>query len=293
MKIPKGLSSLHTHTLFCDGADDVETMCLAAFEKGLRAIGFSAHAPIFRATGIRTEWHLPDERLEEYISEVQSARDRWQGKLEVYLGLELDYIRGLRSALDRDIRALELDYIIGSVHYVVPPTGQPFTVDGTLEEIECGIREGFGGDGEALMHTYWDAVAEMIALGGFDILGHADIIKKKNHDNRWFNMKSEACQQRMAEIAAALGRSGLAAEINTGGLNRKRINETFPSLAFVKLFRENQVPLLISSDAHCAKDVDGHYETAWETLRAAGYTDQEIVCQNDTVLGRFSHIRPE
>jgi histidinol-phosphatase (PHP family) len=52
-------SSLHTHTVFCDGKDDVETMCRTAFEKGLAAIGFSAHAPIGK-TGIETDWNMKD-----------------------------------------------------------------------------------------------------------------------------------------------------------------------------------------------------------------------------------------
>jgi histidinol-phosphatase (PHP family) len=39
-------SCLHTHTDFCDGSGDVESFCRAAWEKGLTAIGFSAHAPL-------------------------------------------------------------------------------------------------------------------------------------------------------------------------------------------------------------------------------------------------------
>jgi histidinol-phosphatase (PHP family) len=266
------LSSLHTHTLFCDGSNDVETMCRSAFEKGLCAVGFSAHGPIDSKTGIKTNWHIPGERLDEYINEVRSARRRWEGKLAVYLGLELDYIKGLRSAKDRDIAALRLDYIIGSVHYIVPPNGSaPFTVDGPPEELERGVREGFGGDGEAMAQAYWDAVAEMIALGGFDILGHADLIKKNNQDGRWFNAASEACLRRGEETARAA--AGLVVEINTGGLNRRRVSETYPSLALLRLFREQQVPALITADAHKAGDLDGHYDLARQTLLQAGYRE--------------------
>jgi histidinol-phosphatase (PHP family) len=270
------LASIHTHTRFCDGADDVETMCRAAHAKGLEAIGFSAHAPLFRKTGIQTDWHLADERLAEYCAAVRSARSRWEGTLVVYLGLELDYIKGLRSALDADITALGLDYIIGSVHYVTPLRGPPFTVDGPAAELERGIREGFGGDGEAMMHAYWDAVAEMIALGGFDILGHADLVKKNNQDGRWFNRDSEDYRRRLTEIARAAGRAALVVEVNTGGLNRRRCNETYPSPLFLRLFRENRVPVTITADAHCAGDLDGNYEAARQTLLQAGYTEHVL-----------------
>jgi len=269
------LSSMHTHTLFCDGRDDVETMCRAAMEKGLSAIGFSAHGPVFKKTGLKTNWHLPDERLDAYIAEVLAARQRWRGKLAVYLGLELDYIKGLRSAMDSDIRALNLDYIIGSVHYLVPSNGaEPFTVDGPPDEFEKGLREGFGGDIEALLRSYWDAMEEMIALGGFDILGHADLVKVNIRDKSRLSAESETC--RHAEIARATARAGLTAEVNTGGLNRGRTQDVYPSLPFLRLFREQEVPAIITADAHCAADLDGHYDIARQTLLAAGYTEQVL-----------------
>jgi histidinol-phosphatase (PHP family) len=266
---------MHTHTVFCDGRDDVETMCRTAQAKGLSAVGFSAHGPVFKKTGLKTDWHLPDERLDAYIAEVLAARQRWQGKLAVFLGLELDYIKGLRSALDSDIRALDLDYIIGSVHYVVPPNGAgPFTVDGPPDEFEKGFREGFGGDMKALIHSYWDAMAEMINLGGFDILGHADLVKVNIPDWSRFSAESETC--RYAEIALAAACAGLTVEVNTGGLNRSRTHETYPSLHFLRLFREQGVPAIITADAHCAADLDGHYDIAMQTLLAAGYTEHEL-----------------
>jgi histidinol-phosphatase (PHP family) len=270
-------SSLHTHTFFCDGRDDVETMCRAAWEKGLAAIGFSAHGPVYRKTGFRSGWHLPDERLEEYTAAVRAARNHWEGRIPVYLGLEVDYIRGLTGPADRDIRDLGLDYIIASVHYIIPPgNAAPFTVDGSMEELEQGVREGFGGDGGAMMEAYWDAVQDMIAAGGFDILGHVDLVKKNNIQGRWFNPEGETYRRRAAETAAAAGRAGVVVELNTGGINRKKIAETYPSLPLLRLFRENQVPALITADAHRAEELDGNYQTALETLRIAGYTGHVI-----------------
>jgi histidinol-phosphatase (PHP family) len=274
-------TSLHTHTIFCDGEDDVETMCRSAREKGLVSIGFSAHAPVTAKTGIVSDWHLKDEKLGEYIASVKAARKRWQGKISVYLGLEVDYIKGLMGPADRDIQALGLDYIIASVHYLVPPNGlPPFTIDGSPEELEQGIREGYGGSGEALMNAYWDAVRDMMADGGFDILGHIDLVKKYNTNGRWFNPQGKVWQERTREISKAAGqaaaKAGIAVELNTGSLNRKRLNETCPSLAFLRLFQENSVPVIITADAHRAADLNGHYDTAVELLLAAAYREHVL-----------------
>jgi histidinol phosphatase-like PHP family hydrolase len=32
--MPDGYSCLHTHTVFCDGSDDIETFCQTAHAKG-------------------------------------------------------------------------------------------------------------------------------------------------------------------------------------------------------------------------------------------------------------------
>jgi len=266
------LSSMHTHTPFCDGKDDVETMCRTAAEKQLCAIGFSAHAPIYKKTGIKTDWHMSEDRLDEYISEVFAARSRWHGKLDVFLGFEVDYIKGLRSAMDSDIKAIKPDFIIGSVHYLVPANGaEPFTVDGPMEEFENGFKNGFGGNGEALMHSYYDAMAEMIAIGGFDILGHADIVKKNCLEKTFWNAENEAIRQE--ETARIIAASGLVTEINTGGLNRGKIRETYPSISFVSRLRKFEIPVIITADAHCANHLDGYYNIALQTLAAAGYSE--------------------
>jgi len=269
------LSSMHTHTLFCDGSDDVETMCRAAYEKNLFAIGFSAHSPIKKKTGIESFWNLPDERLDEYIAEVLAAKKRWQGKLAVFLGLEVDYIKGLRSPMDSDITSLNLDYIIGSVHYIVHPNGaKPFIVDGPLEEFNSGLEEVFGGDADALMQYYYDAQAEMISLGGFDILGHADLLKKNTQDKNLWDEESELRRQR--EIARDSAKAGLTVEVNTGGINRKKIRDVYPSLPFLRFFREYGVPAIITADAHRAQDIDGNYDIALETLKCADFKDHVL-----------------
>ncbi|MDR1636959.1 MAG: histidinol-phosphatase [Treponema sp.] len=271
-------SCLHTHTFFCDGSDDVETYCRRAWEKGFHSLGFSAHGPVTRKTGIRTSWNMEEERLPEYLDAVREARRRWEGKLRIYLGLEADFIPGLTGPADREYRELGLDYLIGSVHFIIPPKGPPLEIDGRWEPIERGIREGFGGDGEALTQAYWDNVAAMIAAGGFDILGHMDLIKKNNQapgsppPNRIFNPKGPEYLRRGGEIARAAAKTGIVVEVNTGGINRGSIAEPYPSPAFLKIFRENSVPALIAADAHRAEDLDGHYDTAQKALLAAGYT---------------------
>ncbi|MDR2144636.1 MAG: histidinol-phosphatase [Treponema sp.] len=280
-------SCLHTHTTYCDGADDVETMCAAASAKGLVSIGFSSHAPITKKTGMKTGWHLPDEKLDEYLETVLAAKKRWRGTLEVFLGLEVDYIQGLCGP--GDYQSLPLDYIIGSVHYVASPESG-FTVDAPEEEFLTGFRKLFDGDGKALYNAYYDAYRGMILEGGFNIAGHLDLVKKNNGRYRFFSPEDPAYQKRLVEtadcLAAKAALSGAQAgrettgngafpvvvEVNTGGMNRGRTSEPYPSPAALALLRERNIPVTVTADAHSAGHLGGHYEEARAVMLNAGYT---------------------
>jgi histidinol-phosphatase (PHP family) len=260
---------MHTHTKFCDGKDDIETMCRAAYEKSLFAIGFSAHAPTDKYIELKSDWNMKSDLVDEYAAQVLSAKERWRGKLNVFLGLEVDYIKGKRSPLDSDIIKLNLDYIIGSVHYLVPENGtQAFTVDGPQEEFEKGLKDGFGNNAQKLMHSYYDAVAEMIQIGGFDIIGHADLLKKNTLGKNLWAQEEET--ERQKEITRIAKKAKLVFEVNTGGINRNKIQETYPSLSFLKIIKKFNVPVIITADAHCSKDINGNYVTALNTLKSAG-----------------------
>ncbi|MDR3160045.1 MAG: histidinol-phosphatase [Spirochaetaceae bacterium] len=262
---------IHTHTTFCDGGDDIETMCRAAYEKGFASLGFSSHAPIRKKTGIDSDWHISEDRFQEYLDEVRDARIRWAGKLPVYCGLEVDYIQGLMGPADRDLQALELDYLIGSVHYLIPPDGgEPFPVDDSPECFDAHIRNHFKGDGEAVMERYWDAVDAMIRAGGFDLLGHPDLVKKNNAADQYFSTAGSAYRSRLEKTASLAAQSGVVVEVNTGGIIRGWIRDPYPGQALLRLLAGQEVPLAITADAHRAEHLGSRYEDARRAMRDAG-----------------------
>jgi histidinol-phosphatase (PHP family) len=266
-------SCLHTHTSFCDGKGEIDDFCRAAVEKGFRSLGFSAHAPIEKKTGIKSDCNLKDDRLEEYVEAVRTAKKKWEGRLAVYLGLEADFIPGLIAPWDEDFMNLGLDYVIGSVHFILPRHGAPFTVDDSVEVVESGLRDGFGGDREAMVKAYWDSVEAMINGGCFDILGHVDLVKKNNSSLNLFAESGESYSRRCGLIAGMVSKRRLIVEINTGGINRGKISDPYPSLAMLKAFCEKEAPVIINADAHKPEDLDGHYNEAVNALKSAGYKE--------------------
>lgn len=265
------LSCYHTHTVFCDGADTVDAMCAAAARKGFSALGFSAHAPL----PLPSTWHLAASRLDEYRAAVRAAAEAYRGRLEVYLGLEIDYIEGMNGPADPKWKAAGLDYSIGSVHYLIPPNGAaPFTVDGPYEEWARGVTDGYGGDAEAAAAAYWKAVTAMVRDGGFDFVGHLDLIKKNNRGaGAHLSFDPEGARYREAALEAVeeIAARGTIVEINTGGLNRGSVRECYPSPWLLAELRKRNARIVVNADAHRPEHLDGHYDEARRALRAAGF----------------------
>ena len=250
----------------------MEDLCRAAYDRNFFSLGFSAHAPLPASFCPPTNWHLREDQLGEYAAAVREAKERWKGKLAVYLGLEIDFIPDVCGPADGRFDHLDLEYSIGSVHYLIPANGSaPFTVDGPKEETAQGIALGYGGNGTAAIQAYWDTLTAMIRAGSFDILGHMDLIKKNIHSSPWFNPADPAYRNGYSRAAEALAETGIVVEVNTGGMNRNSVPETYPSLEILHLLKELNIRTTINADAHQKRHLDGHYEDARSVLRASGY----------------------
>jgi histidinol-phosphatase (PHP family) len=272
---------MHTHSIFCDGQDDINSICKSAYEKGLSSLGFSSHAPLPKGSGITSTWHIKNDESENallsFIEAVQKAKREWEGRLKIYLGLEVDFIDGIMGPNDERFKNLSLDYCIGSVHYVVPQNGtKPFTVDGSFEEAAQGIKEGFGGDAVAYMRAYWRTVGAIIEHGGFDILGHIDLIKKNNQNEELFSLSSKEYISAVEHCLDKLIGTSIVVEVNTGGLIRGKTKDCYPSLDILKMMKARKIPVTINADAHRAEDVKGYYETAMKALKEAGYESIQL-----------------
>jgi histidinol-phosphatase (PHP family) len=296
------ISNLHTHTAFCDGSGSPEDFCQAAHAGRFASLGFSAHAPIQKRTGHQSSWHLPENRFTDYCNAVSACGRAWSAVFPVFLGLEADYIAGAQCP--RDFSGLGLDYLIGSVHCVVPrqfvtalpaftgaaaspefaffaAAGGMLCVDGSAHDWSRLIDVFFNGDVWSLVDAYWTDVEHMIRSGGFDILGHLDLLKKNNQASlvprqHLFDEQDPRYHRHITRIAETLAQTKIVVEINTGGINRGKVTEPYPSLSILKILRAHAIPITINSDAHTPQHLCGGYAIAVETARAAGYTEIQL-----------------
>jgi histidinol-phosphatase (PHP family) len=261
--------NFHTHTRHCDGNFEPMDYAVAALRKGMPRIGFSGHNPV----PFPTEWTMPEASLPSYLQTVRDAKARCAGRLEIYLGIEADYIPGVTSPDAPWIRDLGLDYVLGSVHFVAPLDGRyTWTVDGTPEEMESGLHGCFHGDVRSLVERYYALVAEMAEETRPDIIGHIDVVKKNNRRGRWF--REDAWWYREAVLGAlkAIRRSGSVMEINTGGIVRNTSGALYPSEWILREARALGIPVMVNADAHRPEHIDGWFAQAVQVLRDLGFT---------------------
>ena len=104
-------ANYHTHCEFCDGRASAAEMAAAAAAKGYQVLGFSSHSPL----PFPSEGNMELSRLGEYAGCDPQPRPRMEGKgLEILLGLEIEWVKGISSPRDEMFRALGLDFSIGS-----------------------------------------------------------------------------------------------------------------------------------------------------------------------------------
>jgi histidinol-phosphatase (PHP family) len=211
----------------------------------------------------------------EYCADVNAAKEKWQGKLAVYLGLEADFIEGTASPAQWDKKKYGLDYVIGSVHYIPTPQGAFLEVDGGGESFQELIFGYFAGDAREAARVYFECVEKMVREGGFDILGHFDLIKKNNRDGAFFSFDDPVYQKIVARAAKTVVQTrktaGFAVEVNTGAIARGTFPDTYPASTGLRMLAG--VPFIITTDAHCPDHLGMGYDRAIANLRDSGYTE--------------------
>ncbi len=260
-------SNFHTHTTFCDGKNTVEENAIEAEKRGLCALGFSSHAML----PFSDSWHLKTEKVSEYCDSVRLSA-KHHPSLAIRLGFEADFIPDFTFPTFEHYAEFSPDFLIGSVHFVYNNRGI-FEADDSFESVLGGIKKLYNGNVQAAVERYFEQQREMLQTGDFSIIAHADLIRKPNERGHFFREDESWYRTQLRLTADAIKRAGVAAEINTGGIARKRLSSPYPSKEFLSLLFERNVPITISSDAHESWQIDCAFEEARKLARSVGYRE--------------------
>lgn len=221
------LVDLHNHTPLCNHSKgEPREFVLKAIEKNIAVFGFSDHAPMDFDGGYRMGFG----EMERYEKEVLELKDEFKDKIEIKLAYEADYLPGF---MDSRVFDAEVDYLIGSVHFI---GGWGFDNPEFIGEYK-------GKDPDETWGEYFRLIGDMAKTKQFNIVGHMDLLKV-------FNFKPSKDTAKLAMKALEeIKKAGMAIELNASGL-RKPVGEAYPSNELLKAALEFEIPITFGSDAH-------------------------------------------
>lgn len=220
--------NLHTHTYRCHHASGKdEEYVIKAIENGYSTIGFSDHAPYLFPNGYVSSFRMLPNEAEGYAKSINSLKEKYNGKIDIKLGFELEYYPALFEKEIEFLKTFNYDYLILGQHYVDneyedyaiysdSPTKSPAVLDKYISQVILGAKSGY--------YTY---------------VAHPDLINFKDD--------SELYIKKMTYMITVLKKIGIPLEFNFLGFTAKR---NYPNLDFWKIVSEVGNDVVIGLDAH-------------------------------------------
>ncbi|OGL49066.1 MAG: hypothetical protein A2161_17075 [Candidatus Schekmanbacteria bacterium RBG_13_48_7] len=270
-------SNFHTHSVFCDGKGTIINFIETAIEKEMTVLGFSSHAPL----PFSTDWAMDSGDLMSYCQSVKFLQAKYADRINLFLGLEIDYIPGVISPADTKFKKYDLDYTIGSVHFVgYSKNNEHWGIDNTKEIFESGLRELYQDDSKKAVQEYYRLVCEMVQNASPSVIGHLDIIKKFNSENIHFNESDTWYRDAVMETLNVISASKCIMEINTSGLHKSASHEQYPSSWILKESLNLNIPIVINADAHKPEQLMQSFPETVNRLLEIGYTEHRVMDLN-------------
>ena len=230
------LSDLHIHTTYCDGKNTPEEMVLAAIQKGMECLGFSAHSYTF------FDARYCMKKAEDYKREIARLKEKYKDKIKILCGVEQDFYSQEPTE--------GYDYVIGSVHYI-KVNDDYIPVDESAQVLIEAVNKYFDGDFYKMADVYYKTVSQ---IKNADIIGHFDLITKFNEGFCLFNENDRRYQKSYTDALDILLRQNVYFEINTGAISRGYRKSPYPSKNILYYIKANGGKTILSSDAH---SIDG------------------------------------
>jgi histidinol-phosphatase (PHP family) len=219
---------------------------------------------------------MKPNQFENYLSDIESVKPHFP-QLEIYSGLEVDYVPGIRKPTDFES---SLDYTIGSIHFVEAfQDGKRWEIDGAHHLFLDGLSQIFKNDIRYAVTRYFELTREMLSVSAPDVVGHMDKIKIQNVNNSFFNESDHWYQTEIEKTLDVIEKSGVIVEVNTRGVYQRKSDTVYPSPWVLEKILKRKIPITLSSDAHHPKDLTNYFPDATKQLLAIGFRKISILSE--------------
>ncbi len=241
---------LHNHTPLCNHAEgSIEEYIQSAIKAGIKIFGFSDHAPM----DFDPKYRMKFSDMQDYEAEVLIAKEKYKKEIQILLGYEVDYLPG---HMDKRVLNADVDYLIGSVHFLEGWGFDNPEFIGKWEEQNI----------DEIWQKYFDTIEDMAKSKLFDIVGHFDLIKV-------FKFMPKGSIVDMARDALlSIKKADMVLELNVAGY-RKKVEEPYPSKDLLEMAFELNIPITFASDAHSPKQINMYEDKIVKLAKEVGYSE--------------------
>ena len=150
----------------------------------------------------------------------------------------------------------ELDFVLGSVHYLN-------RADQMFDTVPEGAEQFLDRDVDEIYADYFRRVRDIAATGLVDCLAHIDLVKIHGH------LSTSRIEDLIAETLDLIASRNLAIELSTAGW-RKPVGESYPDDGIVRDALAKGIHFTTASDAHSFAQLGERYAQLSEKMEALG-----------------------
>ncbi|MDQ8734712.1 histidinol-phosphatase HisJ [Paenibacillus sp. LHD-38] len=258
----------HTHTNFCKHGSDsgMRLYVEEAIKQGFQRYSITEHPPlpegwIFNRQLFK-ELAMESFELPHYLRQAYETKERFEGRIEVAVGLELDYLDGAPDFMLGVIDSCErtLEDVVVSVHFL-PGVGGIRCIDYTIQD----FREGLLGHYvtlAAVVDEYYNHVEAAIEfakqLPMRKRIGHINLIEKFRLELPEFD--EDQIRKRLSAILPQLEKAGVGIDVNTAGFRKATCGKTYVPEWFLQQCVRRGIEVVYGSDAHSSRDVGAGWD---------------------------------
>ncbi|MCR2803584.1 histidinol-phosphatase HisJ [Paenibacillus soyae] len=262
----------HTHTRFCyHGSDAAQELYIdRAIELGFQRYTISEHPPLPAGLvpdeKLFAELAMPPEELPAYMDYANEMKRRYEGRIDITVGLELDYLPGQLDFTERIVDEWQqvLEDVVYSVHYL-PGVGGTRCIDYTPVDFRTNLLSYYGTI-DRLVNEYYDHVEAAIAFAAKlpmrKRLGHINLIEKFRSELPEFD--DALIRRRLEGILPLLAESKVGIDVNTAGLRVATCGKPYVPEWFLAECRKRGIECVYGSDSHKPE----HVGFGWDWFEA-------------------------
>ena len=247
------LADCHVHSrISADAEVPMAELARLAENAGLDEVCFTDHVEPKVVFGAEPDWKAQR-------AEFESAQKAVGDRIRLRLGMELGDAPRDFEAAERLVReALELDFIIGSIHCLSPELGGSNIYHYEPRDEREAYRA---------IEDYLAQLAQLAAWGRFQVLGHLTVPLRYFYRRGMTRLSFDPYEEQVGEILRRIIHKGCGIELNTN-----LGDDPIPGAKWLRMYRELGGEIItLGSDTHRPESIGKGIREGQELLRACGF----------------------